>query len=68
MGTYRPTVRGYAADAHADGGKSDGLGSPTESSTTGTEGDMLQMPPAGSLRSEVPDFPSTYERGGPVYT
>ena len=68
LGTYRPTVRGYAAGAPGAGGKFDGLGSPTESSNTGTEGGMLQMPPAGSLCSGVPDFPGTYERGGPVYS
>ena len=48
--------------------KSDGLGSPTESSIKGTEGGMLQIPPAGSLRSGAPDLPSAYERGGPFYS
>ena len=59
LDTYRPTVRGYAADAPIAGAKSDGPGSPTESSTTGTEWDMLQMPSAGSLRSGVPSLNST---------
>ena len=31
-------------------------------------GYVTDMPPAGSLRSGVPDFPSTYERGGPFYS
>ena len=68
LGTYQPTVKGYAADAPSAGGKSYGLGPPTEPSTTLSEGGMLQMPQAGSLRSGVPDFPSTYERGGLFYS
>ena len=47
VGYYRPTVRGYAADAPVAGGKSDGLGSPTETNTTWSEGGMLQKPQAG---------------------
>ena len=31
LSTYRPSTRGYAADASVAGEKSDGLGSPTES-------------------------------------
>ena len=46
LGTYRPTARGYTADAPAAGGNSDQLDCPIKSCTTGTEGGMLQIPPA----------------------
>ena len=54
MGTYRPTVRGYAADAPVASRKSGGLGSPTESSTTGTGGVCYRCYWPGHYVAEYP--------------
>ena len=58
MGTYRSPVRAYAADAPAAGGKSDGLGSPTESNITGTGGVCYSCHRPGHYVAECPISPA----------